>query len=69
MLHALPSQETRQSSSIPHMFPFIYFHEERFERAERWEEILQTSKLVNELPASLLYSGYEELEEIMFFSL
>lgn len=57
MLHALLPQETRQNSSIPCVFPFIYFHEERFERAERWEEILQTSKLVNELPASLLYSG------------
>lgn len=57
MLHALLPQESIQSSSIPCVFPFIYFHEERFERAERWEEILQTSKLVNELPASLLYSG------------
>lgn len=57
MLHALPSQETGQSSSIHCMFPSIQFHEERFERAERWEEILQTSKLVKELPASLLYSG------------
>lgn len=31
--------------------------------------MLQTSKLVKELPASLGYSGEEELEEMMFLSL
>lgn len=39
------------------------------EMAERWEEMLQISMLVKELPASLLPSGMEEDDEMMFFSL
>ncbi|KAL1266442.1 hypothetical protein QQF64_002117 [Cirrhinus molitorella] len=33
------------------------------------EEMLQISMLVKELPASLPHSGYEVLEDMMFFSL
>lgn len=38
-------------------FSLISFYEERLEKEDLWEEILQTSKLVKELPASLVYSG------------
>lgn len=48
---------------------FRVHHEERLEKVDLWEEILQTSRLVRELPPSLGHSGREELEEMMFFSL
>lgn len=34
-----------------------------------WDEMLQISMLVKELPPSLLQSGTEEEDEMMFFSL
>lgn len=36
---------------------FHFLQDERFENVDLWEEILHTSKLVKELPASLGYSG------------
>lgn len=39
------------------------------EMVDLWDEMLQISMLVKELPPSLLQSGTEEEEEIMFFSL
>ncbi len=38
------------------------------EMVDLCEEMLQISMLVKELPASLLQSGTEEEEEMMFFS-
>lgn len=39
------------------------------EMVDLWDEMLQISMLVKELPPSLLQSGMEEEEEMMFFSL
>lgn len=42
---------------------------DREEMVDLWDEMLQISMLVKELPPSLLQSGTEEEEEMMFFSL
>lgn len=48
----------RENLSCYRILGFFHFlQDERFEKVDLCEEILQTSKLVKELPASLGYSG------------
>ena len=51
----LPLRENFSGHGTERFFHFL--QEERFEKVDLCEEILQTSKLVKELPASLGYSG------------
>ena len=56
LLHATLSKgKLPEGRSIEGFLHFL--QEERFEKVDLCEEILQTSKLVKELPASLGYSG------------
>ena len=59
---------------VVYLYLYVHRHvavlqDDREETVDLCEDRLQISMLVKELPPSLAYSGYEELEEMMFFSL
>lgn len=70
-MHAQGHTRGRVMSMCPHMPPppDCLPQVDSEEMVDLWDEMLQISMLVKELPPSLLQSGTDEEEEMMFFSL